>query len=271
MKLYLTTFCLLISAVSFSAINQIVTPDKDILNMLKESSAGLNVELDSQLTKDESNSINGAGNALSVNFHYKTFDSQQLNINSEVSYQNIKGEKGQSNLEFVEIGYSKDFSVESIKTSLASSLYYQYPINNDARDEEMQNGSIYLLLESESEISSSFAVEGEMQFTRFFNTSKEDEVVSRTFNVQINPIYNISDSLSFKLPINSSFEFNKGDSSTGYLNTAIAPTLGYSFNSNVELEAYVEFTPFNSYDGNILTSSFEKEAIYGATLAFGVF
>ncbi len=271
MKLYLTTLCLLISTTSFSAINQTIMPVENFLNTLKKSPLGLEVELDSQLTKDETNSVNGTENALAINFQYEIFDSQQLNVSSEISYKNIKEEKGESNLEFIEIGYSKDFSIELIKTSLTSSLYYQYPINSNTRNDEMQNGSINLLLESESEISSNFAIEGEMQFTRFFNTSKENEVVSRTFNVQINPIYNISDSLSFKLPINSSFEFNKGNSSTGYLNTAITPTIGYSFNSDIELEAYTEFTPFNSYDGNVLTSNFEKEAVYGATLTYGVF
>ncbi len=244
-------------------------PEK-VLEMQIESPAALELGLDTQLIRGKDNSINGAGNALGLSFSYGINESHTLNLNSEISYQKVKEEEGESNWELIEIGYSKDFSANLLNTSITSSLYYQYSINEDTRDEEKQNGSIYLLLESESEISSNLSFEGEIQLTQFFNTSDDEEVIKRNFNLQINPIFSVSESLAIKFPINSSFEFNRGSNGDGFLNTTITPTIGYSLTSNLEFETYAEFTPINSHDGRTIASNFDNERTYGFTISYGI-
>ena len=258
-------FCIFLSLHALASTSQ---KNSTSVDQLKSSPATLEIEVDNQLSRDDDNKINGLTNVLALNFNYEFSEIHSINFNTEISHQKIDSESSKNNIESIEAGYSKKFQLQYLNTSLTSSLYYQIPVNKNTREDENQNGSVYLFFESESELSSNLIIEGEIQFLQFFNTSSNEGIVSNLFNIQANPIFSISDSLSIKLPLNIELEFNNGNLGYGYSTTTIAPTVAYTFQSEIEVELYAEFTPYN---GTKVISDFEKNVTYGATLIYGVF
>lgn len=228
----------------------------------------LGLELDNQLIRDEFNKVNGINNVLLLEFDLPISKMQKINFNSEISHQKIENTGTKSNLEFIEIGYSRKLQFGFLNTFLDAALYYQYPVRAGVREEEKQKGSVFLFFESESQILSNLLVEGEMQLVQLFNTTSGNDVVSNSFYIQVNPIVSISDFFSLKLPINLAFEFYNGNLGYGYSSTTISPTLGFGFSQDAELEVYAEFTPYN---GTEIATNFENEINYGANFIYSVF
>ncbi|MBT4792798.1 MAG: hypothetical protein HON90_14580 [Halobacteriovoraceae bacterium] len=265
MKSFLGIFYILLSTQVLAATTQNIT---SVTDQVKSSPVALELELDNQLSRDGDNKIDGYANALALNFNYELLKTHSISLNTEISHQKIDSESSKSSVEFFEAGYSKEFQIDSFNTSLISSLYYKFPVNKNTREEENQNSSVYLFIESESKLSSRLTVEGEVQFLQFLNTSLNEEVVSNLFYIQANPVFSITDSFSLKLPLNLEFEFHNGKLGYGYSSTTIAPTVAYTFQSEIEVELYAKFTPYN---GTKVISDFEKNATYGATLIYSVF
>ncbi|MBL6990542.1 MAG: hypothetical protein ISR65_12225 [Bacteriovoracaceae bacterium] len=234
------------------------------------ASFSMELELDNQISRnEETNDLNGISSALAVSNGYNFNEVHNLLLNAEMSFLKVADEDAAANLEAVEVGYSREFNIEAIGTTIAPSLLLQGIANKDARKESGQDGLVYLRLETATEITPAFALETEMVVSKFLTSSDEDDVVDSGLEFQVNPVYSFGNNASVKMPIASSFEFTKGGGG-GFSSLAIAPTFGYAVNDSFEFEIYLELVPLSSYDGQTFASNFHNEFTTGATFILSV-